>query len=760
LRLQLRNHLIYWILFPVLGMGLLLGAGLLVYALPPLFTHFSGQVDNDLRLATRLSISVCDKGFNYLLDLRLEDDAEIRTAIKKETLAEIRNISRHFDHIHLMVVQGNRNIVANSVGGVLPDPHFPDFRELPREVSRQNFWGADLRIHQRYFPYWDWHVIAYIPEAEFQAPIRMARWIVSIAVVGSLTLLMATLLIAFRRFVDRPIKYLMDATAGVADGRYRQLPSRRSDEIGRLVTAFNSMQDSLLKKDADLSDLLSALRTSEKRFRTLIENAPLGIGLVDCEGRFKEGNGALLTLIGCPRASLQRVCLPDLCMCVADSEALQLKLDTRQALLAYDVELKRMDGSAYNARLTLSHFDIDGEPLTQVLAEDHTKEKRLEARLQRAEKMEALGTLAGGVAHDLNNILSAMVGYPDMLIMDLPPDNPMVASLKAIKQSGERAAAIVQDLLTLARRGVVINEVVSLNDIVLEYLGSPVYQKLRRFHPNMRVEKQLAPDLLNVQGSALHLSKTLMNLVSNASEAIDDDGCVSISTENRYVDRSMGGYDQVGKGEYATLKVSDTGEGISPEDLERIFEPFFTKKVMGRSGTGLGMAVVWGTVKDHKGYIDVKSTMGQGTAFTLYFPTTREVLTEKVDFDLKQYKGMGETLLVVDDVAEQRDLASQMLSRLGYHVSTASSGEAAVAFVENQSVDLVILDMIMDPGIDGLETYTRMVKIQPGIKAVIASGFSQTHRIQAAQDLGAGAYLKKPYTLEKLATAVHRELAR
>jgi CheY-like chemotaxis protein len=327
-----------------------------------------------------------------------------------------------------------------------------------------------------------------------------------------------------------------------------------------------------------------------------------------------------------------------------------------------------------------------------------------------------------------------------------------------IQKTGSQAAAIVQDLLTLARRGVMTNEVVNLNTIVKEYLQTPVHEKICRFHPGIRLETHLGKDLLNVQGSSLHLAKTMMNLVSNAAEAIMGEGCVTITTENRYVDRPLGGFDQVAKGEYATLTVADTGGGIAPEDLERIFEPFFTKKVMGRSGTGLGMAVVWGTVKDHKGYIDLHSMEGEGTAFTLYFPATREVAREKVDFDLNAYKGMGEHLLVVDDVAEQREMASQMLTRLGYRVHTAESGEAAVTFVQTQPVDLVVLDMIMDPGIDGLETYARLSRVQPGIKAIIASGFSQTDRIQAAQELGAGGYLKKPYTLEKLATAIRQEL--
>ncbi|MDJ0780762.1 MAG: response regulator [Desulfosarcinaceae bacterium] len=760
MQLDPHRHLIYLIVFPVLGMGLLLGVVLLAFALPPLHTHYTNQVDNDLRLASRLSIAVCDNGFNYLLDLRLEEDAEIRQAVKEETLAEIRAISRNFDHIHLMVVEGNRQIVADSIAGGHPNPRFPEFRRLPRDISRQNFGSGDLRVHLRYFPFWDWDVVSYITEEDYLAPIRLARRIVTIIVVGSLTLLIITLLIAFRRFIGRPIRKLMTATEGVAEGHYQPLPSGRQDEIGRLVNAFNSMQARLERKDADLRDLFSALETSEKRFRSLFENALLGIGLVDRQGRFKEGNGALLTLVGCSRARLEQVCLTDLCSRGTDSEVIQEKLTTRNALVAFDVEWRRVDGSCYDARLTLSHLEIDGEPLTQVLAEDRTKERALEARLQRAEKMEALGTLAGGVAHDLNNILSAIVGYPDMLLMDLSADSPMIGSLAAIKQSGERAAAIVQDLLTLARRGVVVNEVVNLNIIVEEYLKTPVFQKLCRFHPHIRVETHLASDLLNVKGSALHLAKTVMNLVSNASEAIQGTGTVVISTENRYVDQPLRGYDRVATGEYATMTVTDTGEGISPEDLEHIFEPFFTKKVMGRSGTGLGMAVVWGTVKDHKGYIDVSSTQGKGTVFTLYLPATREALAKRVDFDLKQYKGKGEHILVVDDVPEQRDLADQMLSRLDYQVTTVPSGEAAVAFVEKEAVDLVILDMIMDPGIDGLETFTRLSKRRPGIKVVIASGYSQTERVQAALDRGAGAYLKKPYSLEKLATTVRRELIR
>jgi len=387
------------------------------------------------------------------------------------------------------------------------------------------------------------------------------------------------------------------------------------------------------------------------------------------------------------------------------------------------------------------------------------EKKRLEARLQRAQKMEAIGMLAGGVAHDLNNILSGIVSYPDLLLMDLPRESPLRDAILTIKKSGEKAAAIVQDLLTLARRGVAVTEVVSLNDTINEYLRSPEYDKLQFHHPQVEFETDLAPGLLNMKGSPAHLSMTIMNLVSNAAEAMTEGGKILISTENRYMDRPLNGYDDVKEGDYVILKVSDTGSGISSQDIARIFDPFYTKKVMGRSGTGLGMAVVWGSVKDHEGYIDVQSTRGQGTVFTLYFPVTREeIVGDDSLIFIDDILGQGESILVVDDVAEQREIASKMLTRLEYSVTLASSGEAAVDYLKENSVDLLVLDMIMDPGIDGLETYKRILELHPGQRAVITSGYSETVQVKETQRLGAGAYIKKPYTLKKLGMAVGVEL--
>ncbi|MBF0469550.1 MAG: response regulator, partial [Desulfamplus sp.] len=183
-------------------------------------------------------------------------------------------------------------------------------------------------------------------------------------------------------------------------------------------------------------------------------------------------------------------------------------------------------------------------------------------------------------------------------------------------------------------------------------------------------------------------------------------------------------------------------------------------KVMGRSGTGLGMAVVWGTVQDHQGYIDIKSVPDSGTTFTLYFPLTSQRQSESpVSISFDDYRGRGEHILVVDDLKEQRDLAKAMLTKLGYRVSSVDSGERAVEFIKTASVDLLVLDMIMEPGIDGLETYKKILQVNPGQKAVIASGFSETDRVKEMMTLGAGRYIKKPYGLQNIGETVKAALS-
>jgi signal transduction histidine kinase/ActR/RegA family two-component response regulator len=383
------------------------------------------------------------------------------------------------------------------------------------------------------------------------------------------------------------------------------------------------------------------------------------------------------------------------------------------------------------------------------------EQRQLELQLQRAKRMEAIGTLAGGVAHDLNNILSGVVSYPELILLGLPEDSPIRKPLTTIQQSGQKAAAIVQDLLTLARRGVFETSVLNLNEIVKEYLHSPEFFKLQADHPDVQLVTRLEKNPFNINGVPIHLSKIVMNLVFNAFEAIRGEGCVVINTENSYIDRPFSGYDHVQEGDYVMLSISDSGSGIDKEDIDHIFEPFFSRKKIGRSGSGLGLTVVWAAVQDHQGYIDVHSDKNEGTTFNLYFPMTeRDLDSEAKNIQLEDYFGQGEHILVVDDVAEQIEISSEMLKNLKYKVSAVSSGEAAVEFIKNHRVDLVILDMIMEPGIDGLETYRRIRDIHMEQKAIIASGFAESDRVKAALALGVAKFIKKPYHLKEIGRAI------
>lgn len=412
-----------------------------------------------------------------------------------------------------------------------------------------------------------------------------------------------------------------------------------------------------------------------------------------------------------------------------------------------------------DAGMAIEMFSVGTDITDRKRAEE--ERKALEERLQRAEKMEALGTLAGGVAHDLNNVLGILIGYSELLFEKIDAASPLRSHVQNIKLGGERAAAIVQDLLTLARRGVQVVEVANLNAIIKYYQKTLEYEKLLSLHPYVCIETSLEPELLNIKGSPVHLGKTLMNLLANAAEAMPQGGTIRVETRNQYLDKPVSGYDEVKAGDYAVLSVSDTGEGIKENDLKRVFEPFYTRKVMGRSGTGLGLAVVWGTVKDHQGYVNVESEEGKGSTFILYFPVTREALVpEQVLVSASEYMGDGQSILVVDDVVEQQHLACELLTTLNYRVTTVGSGEDAVEYLKHHAVDLVVLDMIMEPGMDGLDTYMKILEIHPRQKAIIVSGYAETDRVSMAQALGAGAYVKKPYVMEKLGLAVKQELNR
>jgi len=387
--------------------------------------------------------------------------------------------------------------------------------------------------------------------------------------------------------------------------------------------------------------------------------------------------------------------------------------------------------------------------------------KKLQKELEKARKMEAMGLLAGGVAHDLNNVLSGIVSTPDLMLMDLPKNSKLIELVMVMKDSGKRASIIVDELLTLARGAAKVLEPVFLNHIIEEYLLSPEFDRVAGFHPGVILVKELTPSLPLFNASGLHMRKIVMNLTSNAMEAIQDTGRVILTTSMvQFTQKVIKGYEKTKDGPYVRFSVENTGPGISKDDLDRVFEPFYTKKNLGRSGTGLGLSIVWNIVHDHNGYICVTSEKGK-TLFQVFFPVTDlppEAAKADRIYTLKDYSGDNENILVVDDVASQRKITSNMLKRLGYQVKVVSSGEEAIAYTREKRVDLAVLDMIMDPGISGLDTFRKLKIIDPDIRAVITSGYSKTNEVEMAQELGAGSFIKKPYSLQRLGLTIKEEL--
>ncbi len=372
----------------------------------------------------------------------------------------------------------------------------------------------------------------------------------------------------------------------------------------------------------------------KETYKTLFEAAPDGVEVLDAWGNIVDINDAQKNLLGRRREDITGRHTAEFfsegCADVFRKKSSQLR---ERGFCEGEIELVAKSGRPVSVwRKEKALYGEDGSFVGSIVYNrDLTERKRadeerrnLEEQLQRAEKMEALGILAGGVAHDLNNVLSGLVSYPELLLAKLPEWSPLRKPVMTIKASGEKAAAIARDLLALARCGTAVQEVFNFNQIIGEYLESPEHAEMMTRHPGVNLDVILSEDAAQVVGSPVHLGKVVMNLVFNAVESICDAGTVVIATKHIRLSESERRFEDIKKGSYAVLTVSDTGVGIAAEDRERIFEPFFTKKKMGRSGTGLGMAIVWATVKDHHGYIDIESPLGSGTTISVYVPC-REV---------------------------------------------------------------------------------------------------------------------------------------
>jgi PAS domain S-box-containing protein len=531
--------------------------------------------------------------------------------------------------------------------------------------------------------------------------------------------------------------------------------------VQKILTLNQSLKNNNRVLESRVQERTVKFQESEKRLQKILDQAPLGILIANSKTmELQYANPTICTMLGYDKKELEGMGVAamhapaDFEQVVKDfEEQAQDKKD-----IAIDVPFLRKDGTLFEADVISAPIELEGEACMVGFIVDRSERKKMEIQLHRAQKMEAIGMMAGGVAHDLNNILSGIVSYPELLLLKLPESSELREPLKMINESGQRAATVVADLLTVARGAASSRELYDVNTLVEEYLGTPECMELQTLYPGVECQLDLAAEQAIISCSPVHIKKALMNLTINAAEAIGTEGIIRISTCNRQIDTTQGVGNDMAPGRYVVITVQDNGPGIDDKDLEHIFEPFYTKKVMGRSGTGLGLAVVWNMVQDHKGKIVVGSNAA-GTRFQLYFPVSKEVeATQAKNIKNNTPIGKNESILVVDDDRQLRLIACQILTTLNYRVESVSSGELALQFLQDNRVDLVLLDMMMEPGINGRQTYEKILAIHPGQKAIIVSGFSGSDDIKEALDLGAAEFIEKPYSIDHLGRTVKEVL--
>jgi len=503
-----------------------------------------------------------------------------------------------------------------------------------------------------------------------------------------------------------------------------------------------------------------ALRESEARFRSVVENSHTGIMVVNRQFKCVYMNQELVELLG---YSEQEILNQDFRMLLSDHEKNILtehKIQTERGEKVpnrYDFEIVRKDGEKRQMQVVVSPIkNKEGESQTVIQMLDITERNRLEQQLRHAQKMKAVGTLAGGVAHDFNNIMTAIRGCTDLVISQIEEDNPIYQDLKEVQVSAERASDLTRQLLFFSRNQPM--EMVTLNfNKTLEGLFKMLH---RLIGEDIGISTSLAPDLWMVYADKGSMEEVLMNLSVNARDAMPKGGKLTIKTENVIVDEVYcENSPEARPGEFVCISVEDSGTGMDKETIERIFEPFFSTKGPGR-GTGLGLAVVYGIVKQHDGWINVYSEPGHGATFKIYLPiSTGEEDKMEEGIDLTILKGRGERIFIVEDEKRVRDLARKVLEKNGYTVLTAESLEDAekVFKKEGGKFDLLFSDVVLPDG-DGIELSDRFLERKKDLKVILTSGYTDKKSQWEIIKQRGFRFLQKPYSLISLLQAVREIL--
>ncbi|MBI5575074.1 MAG: response regulator [Deltaproteobacteria bacterium] len=733
-----KGSLLFQFILVVATVGSLLAAAAGYIISVPLVKTLTEAEERSLHLIADDIFGIASDGFHDLLDERKEDDPVEVDIAKQDVLARIANFKPSISsvHYHFIVMDNESRVLADSAklfDGAVLTPVSEGTSEKEIRLVDKN--GKALIGYLRYFPAWHWQLITLVYEERLRKETRQIKiWIYAAGTFGfllSITLFYSVL----RKQIQEPLEKLIRHASRMEEGRYEQLPYAGKGEVGELAAAFNK--------------LAAAIRDREERLATLAkfpESNPNLMIKVSPDGKVLYSNPAV-------SIKLAEIGLEE------DRTDLLLPEDIGQIareLALAEERKKELIRQVKDRTIEYTVFGFPDEDSFVFHGVDVTERKRMEEHLFHAQKMETLGRIAGGVAHDFNNLLTGILGYAS-LMKDRPiPDESVARALESIERAAERGTQLTRQLLGFARKGTHEFHQQNMNRIVDEIAGMIAQTFIRSIA--IRIDK--AAELPLVRGDGTQLHQCLMNLCINARDAMPDGGTLTISTRGV----SLAGERReklycIPAGGYAELTVADEGEGMDEETQQRIFDPFFTTKER-EKGTGLGMSLVYGIVKNHGGFITVKSVLGKGTSVELLFPaadSTRPVTAEQECLPqiAARADGLGGTVLLVDDEEFVRDVGNAMLNTLGYEVITAGNGREGVeAYLSNrEKISMVILDLIM-PVMDGRRAFEEIRRIDPDARIIISTGFSGSEDVDHLKEMGASAILTKPYSYNTMASVV------
>ncbi|MBW1932756.1 MAG: PAS domain S-box protein [Deltaproteobacteria bacterium] len=574
------------------------------------------------------------------------------------------------------------------------------------------------------------------------------------------------------------LRRIKDLCTDIRQGRYISFdlpnePRENENEIVSLMRDMNWMVNQIHIRESQLKDMViklekseAALRESEMHYRQLIENIGDIIFTTDLEGNITFVSKNVAGIINYEPANLLGRNIKDLLLTesVAILEENFKKRILGEIVHPYEVKFVAADRRYVPVEINTSLLhDTEGNPVgVEGTIRDMTEHKRLESELFQARKMEAIGTLAGGIAHDFNNIIQGISGFTEILLLGKKKNDPDYEKLTHIKTQASRASELTRQLLAFSRKAESRLQPLDLNREI-ERLKEVFVRTIPKM---IDIRFHLSGKLNLVNADPNQIEQIIMNLIINARDAMPDGGELIVRTQNVTLEgkdcRTLQG---AAPGEYVLLAVSDTGMGMDRDVTEHIFEPFYTTKEVNK-GTGLGLAMVYGIVKNHNGYIYCESMPGQGTTFKIYLPVVkggsiRESISRSADGTLEQEViGGTETILLVDDDGSVLEVGKEFLEHSGYTVITAESGEEAIEIVSkghDSSPDLIILDLNM-PGMGGYKCLNQLLKIDSRINVLVASGYSAQVDEKTLRETGARGFIAKPYQMKEMLKMVRRIL--